>query len=102
MSQARTYSFMVCCAALLATALTRTSTADEGAFELKGGPDAAFVVSKCSICHSVDYIQMNAPFMKRAAWEAEVRKMVKVMGAPLEEADFSRVVDYLTQQYGSG
>ncbi len=68
---------------------------------LKEAPDAALVVSKCSICHSVDYIQMNAPFLQPAGWEAEVRKMVKVMGAPLDEAEFARVVDYLTHQYGS-
>lgn len=67
---------------------------------LADAPDAELVASKCSICHSVDYIQMNAPFMKRAGWEAEVRKMVKVMGAPLDESEFTRVVDYLTQQYG--
>ena len=44
---------------------------------------------------------MNAPFMKRAGWEAEVRKMVKVMGAPVDDAEFVRIVDYLTQQYGT-
>ena len=87
--------------ALAALGLARVAHADEAALKLKDAPDTALIVSKCSICHSVDYIQMNAPFMKRVGWEAEVRKMVKVMGAPLEEADFARVVDYLTQQYGN-
>ena len=87
--------------ALGALGLARVAHTDEATLKLKDAPDAALVVSKCSICHSVDYIQMNAPFMKRVGWEAEVGKMVKVMGAPLDEADVARVVDYLTQQYGS-
>ena len=90
-----------CRALLFAVALAGAAQADEAAIQLKGGPDAAIVVSKCSICHSLDYIQINAPFMKRVGWEGEVRKMIKVMGAPLEEADVTRLVDYLTLQYGS-
>jgi hypothetical protein len=43
---------------------------------------------------------MNAPFMKRAAWEAEVRKMIKVMGAPIAEEKVQPLVDYLTKNYG--
>ena len=92
---------MICGAALAMAALLPVAQADEAALHLREAPDAALVASKCSICHSVDYIQSNAPFLKRAGWEAEVRKMVKVMGAPLDEADIARVVDYLTQQYGS-
>ena len=91
----------ICGAALLAAMPLRTARADEAAVKLKEAPDAALVLGKCSICHSADYIQMNAPFLKRAGWEAEVRKMIKVMGAPIDEADVGRVVDYLTQQYGS-
>ena len=56
--------------------------------------------ANCSICHSLDYIQMNSPFMKRAAWEAEVRKMIKVMGAPIAEEKVQTLVDYLTRNYG--
>ncbi|MDE2251138.1 MAG: cytochrome c [Gammaproteobacteria bacterium] len=91
----------ICSAVLIAAAPAGIARADEAALHLKDSPDAALVVSKCSICHSVDYIQSNAPFLKRAGWEAEVRKMVKVMGAPLDEAELARVVDYLTLQYGS-
>ena len=93
---------LIRCGTLLwAVGLAGAAKADETAIQLKSGPDAAIVVSKCSICHSLDYIQINAPFMKRVGWEGEVRKMIKVMGAPLEEADVARVVDYLTQHYGS-
>ena len=74
--------------------------ADESTLALKEAPDAVIVRAQCSICHSVDFIQMNAPFMKRAAWEAEVRKMVQVMGAPVPENDVARIINYLTQNYG--
>jgi len=86
---------------LLAAMPTSAPRGDEGALKLVDAPDAALVASKCSICHSVDYIQSNAPFLPRAGWEAEVRKMAKVMGAPVDDADFARIVDYLTQYYGS-
>lgn len=87
--------------ALLAAVSTGASRADEAALRLAEAPDAALVVSKCSICHSIDYIPMNAPFLARAGWEAEVRKMVKVMGAPVDESEYARIIDYLTQHYGS-
>ena len=86
--------------ALLAIAAVAPARADESALHLKDAPEATTVRAYCSICHSVDYIQMNAPFMKKAAWEAEVRKMVKVMGAPIPEDEIGRIVTYLTQQYG--
>jgi hypothetical protein len=44
---------------------------------------------------------MNSSFLNRAAWEAEVRKMMKVMGAPIPENDVGPIVDYLTQHYGA-
>ena len=33
-------------------------------------------------------------------WEAEVKKMVSVMGAPVSEVDAAKLVDYLTREYG--
>ena len=86
--------------ALVAIAGMAPAHADESALHLKDAPEATTVRAYCSICHSIDYIQMNSPFMKKAAWEAEVRKMVKVMGAPVPEEEIARIVTYLTQQYG--
>ena len=86
--------------ALLLFGPPSAALADESALRLKEGPEAVTVRANCSICHSVDYIQMNAPFMKKAAWEAEVRKMMKVMGAPVPEEEVPRIVDYLTRNYG--
>jgi hypothetical protein len=86
--------------ALLTTAYSVGSWADEARVQLKEGPEAVTVRAHCSVCHSLDYIQMNSPFMKRAAWEAEVRKMMKVMGAPIAEQDVASLVNYLTRNYG--
>jgi hypothetical protein len=52
------------------------------------------------MCHSLDYIPMNSPFLDRKGWEASVNKMIKVMGAPIAEADAQKIVDYLAGQYG--
>jgi cytochrome c5 len=76
------------------------ASADESALRLKEAPEAAAVRAYCSACHSIDYIQMDSTFMKRAAWEAEVRKMIKVMGAPVPEDEVARIVNYLTTNYG--
>ncbi len=76
------------------------SIADESQIHLKDDPDAAIVRADCSICHSPDYIEMNSRFLTRSGWEAEVGKMIKVMGAPIPEQDVPRIVAYLTRHYG--
>jgi mono/diheme cytochrome c family protein len=86
--------------ALVASACAASSWADESEMQIKDGPGAATVRANCSSCHSLDYIQMNSPFMKRSAWEAEVRKMMKVMGAPIAEENVLALVDYLNRHYG--
>jgi hypothetical protein len=49
-------------------------------------------------CHSVDYIitQPRGPQFKK---EAEVTKMIKVYGAPIDDSDASKIVDYLAATY---
>jgi mono/diheme cytochrome c family protein len=74
--------------------------AAEDSIELKAGPGRALVEANCVSCHSLDYIQMNSPFLDRKAWESSVNKMVKVMGAPVKEDDARAIVDYLSASYG--
>jgi len=81
---------------LPATALA----ADEGQFRLKEGPGKDLVAANCVICHSLDYIQMNSPFLDKKGWEATVAKMVNAMGAPVPKDDVAKIVEYLNQQYG--
>jgi len=74
--------------------------AGEEQFRLKEAPGRSLVEANCSMCHSLDYIPMNSPFLDRKGWEASVNKMIKAMGAPVAEGDVANIVDYLVSQYG--
>ena len=80
--------------------ITMPAFADEGQVMLKAGEGRELVAGNCSMCHSLDYIQMNSPLFDRKGWEASVTKMIKVMGAPIREQDVPAIVDYLNTQYG--
>jgi len=69
--------------------------------ELKPGPGLDKVSTLCNICHSVDYITMQ-PAFPRATWTAEVNKMIKVMGAPINDEDAKTIINYLGTEYGTG
>jgi sulfite dehydrogenase (cytochrome) subunit B len=77
------------------------AAAQEQPITLKPGPGLDKVQTNCSTCHSLDYIQMNSPFLNAAGWNAEVTKMIKVMGAPIDDADAKAIVDYLAKNYGA-
>jgi mono/diheme cytochrome c family protein len=88
-------------AALLAFGLlAMPALADEAQIALKDGAGRELVEGNCSMCHSLDYIQMNSVFLDRKGWEGSVTKMVKVMGAPISNADAAAIVDYLARNYG--
>ncbi len=67
----------------------------------KPGSNLEIVQSNCTACHSADYIktQPQGPKFKKDFWQAEVTKMIKVYGAPIEDEDVGRIVDYLSQTY---
>ena len=67
----------------------------------KPGPNLEVVKNNCSGCHSADYIntQPRGPKFKKDFWQAEVTKMIKVYGAPIEDADVGKIVDYLAATY---
>ena len=88
---------MILLSALLAPL---ASGADERAIKMKDGPERVLLAASCSGCHSLDYIPMNSVFLKRAGWEAEVKKMIAVMGAPVSDADAATLVGYLAREYG--
>lgn len=87
--------------ALLFCIFAASAYGGEASIKLAGGEQASMVQLRCSTCHSLDYIVMNSPFLTRAAWEAEVRKMMKIMGAPIPEDEVAPIVEYLTQHYGA-
>jgi hypothetical protein len=73
--------------------------AGEESIQLKDAPGRDLVVARCSVCHSVDYVQMNAPVLDRAGWQKSVRKMIDQFGAPIGEEDAQRILEYLATHY---
>ncbi len=67
----------------------------------KPGPNLEVVQNNCTGCHSADYIstQPRDVKSKKDFWQAEVTKMVKVYGAPIDDADVPKIVDYLAATY---
>lgn len=85
------------CAAAVHAAPVNYQTPDETA-AFKPGPNLEVVQNNCTACHSADYIntQPRGEKFKREFWHAEVTKMIKVFGAPIDDADVDKIVDYLT------
>lgn len=81
-------------------ALTMPAMAEEQPIELKAGPGLETVQGNCGSCHSLDYIQMNSPFLSPAVWQAEVAKMIKTFGAPITDDDAKVILEYLVKNYG--
>jgi cytochrome c5 len=91
-------------AALLAAAAVSAATAaraGEDALVLHDAPGRDLIAVHCVLCHSADYIAMNAPVMTRARWEASVKKMIEKLGAPIPAADAAAIVDYLSRHYSA-
>jgi cytochrome c5 len=84
----------------LVAVFSATAFAGEERIELKEGTGRDTVMANCVMCHSIDYIPMNSPFMKRSDWQATIGKMVNVMGAPISQDDIPVILDYLTKYYG--
>lgn len=68
---------------------------------LRPGPNHDVAQANCTACHSADYIQTQprGPKFKKDFWQAEVTKMIKVYGAPIDDADVGKIVDYLAEAY---
>lgn len=71
----------------------------EQEIKLKQAPGVDKVEANCQACHSLAYIPMNSPFINANGWTAEVNKMIKVMGAPIDDADAKAIADYLSKNY---
>jgi mono/diheme cytochrome c family protein len=86
-------------AALLCAPLAANAEPTEQSLQLAPGAAKDLAVSRCVICHSVDYIEMVAPVMNRATWEKTIRKMVDVFGAPVTDDEARQILDYLSEHY---
>ena len=65
-----------------------------GSFNLPAGPNVDVYLANCVSCHTSRYVS-NQPNFPRKTWEAEVTKMVKMYGAPIDEEKQKLIVDYL-------
>jgi sulfite dehydrogenase (cytochrome) subunit B len=66
---------------------------------LKPGDGQEQTQSNCAACHSLDYISTQPPGKGAAFWDAEVKKMAQVYGAPIQEADAKTIAAYLAKTY---
>jgi sulfite dehydrogenase (cytochrome) subunit B len=60
------------------------------------GPNLEAAQNNCTACHSTDEIQ---PEYKKDFWQAEVTQKIKLYGAPIDEADVPKIVDYHAPTY---
>ncbi len=86
---------------LLAIAFVSSAYAEEKPVQLKQAPGLDTVEANCAACHSLDYVQINSPFLNAKMWDAEVNKMIKMFGAPIDEQDANAIKEYLIKNYGS-
>jgi hypothetical protein len=86
---------------LLASTIAVSAAAGEEPVQLKQAPGLDKVETNCGRCHSLDYVVMNSPFPTATLWDAEVAKMIKAFGAPIDATDAKIIADYLKKNYGS-
>ncbi|MCX7364845.1 MAG: cytochrome c [Alphaproteobacteria bacterium] len=69
--------------------------------ELKPGPNLETAQGNCVACHSADYIltQPRSMANKKEFWLGEVNKMIHSYGAPIQESDVAKIVEYLAATY---
>lgn len=94
---------LLACAPALAqqTPAIKSTTVDlpSGDSLFPGGARADAINNNCLACHSADMV-LNQPALPKAAWEAEVHKMIKVYKAPIDEGDVPAIVNYLASTKG--
>ena len=86
---------------VLVAVLIASPALAEQVIKLKQAPGVDKVEANCQACHTLAYIPMNSPFLNAAGWSAAVTKMIKALGAPIDEADAKVIADYLAKNYGS-
>jgi sulfite dehydrogenase (cytochrome) subunit B len=87
--------------AVVAVLLAGTAGADEQVIKLKQAPGLDKVENNCAACHTLAYIPMNSVYLNAAGWDAEVTKMRKAFGAPIDDDDAKVIADYLKKNYGT-
>jgi len=89
---------MVFVSAVAAQEKIITLPADHDYGKLKPATHSDLAQTQCQFCHSTDYIVMQPPGDAKQ-WEGVVTKMIKVFGAPIDDADVAKIVEYLAATY---
>jgi mono/diheme cytochrome c family protein len=87
--------------ATAAALIALPAAAQDKPVQLKKADGVDKVEANCQACHSLSYIPMNSPFPNAALWDAEVTKIIKAFGAPIDDGDAKAIADYLKKNYGS-
>ena len=99
---------LVLAAAAFASALALPARAAPISYKLpeetaafRPGPNLEAAQNNCTGCHSADYIETQPRDVKskKDFWQTEVTKMIKLYGAPIDNADIGKIVDYLAATY---
>jgi sulfite dehydrogenase (cytochrome) subunit B len=85
---------------LAALVIAAPASAGEQDIVLKEGQGRDLVAANCQVCHSLDYIEINSPFLDRQKWEATVKKMIERYGAPIQADNVPAIISYLSTNYG--
>lgn len=88
-------------AAVHATPVEITLPTETAALRESNLPGYTLAQQKCSVCHSVDYINFQPPGMNLEQWTAEMTKMQHSYGAPINEQEIKSIGAYLAVAYGS-
>jgi cytochrome c553 len=106
----RTLAFAVLTGALLSLAFARAQDLSApksvkvdlpaGDSLFPGGAEADAINNNCLACHSADMV-LNQPGLPTATWQAEVRKMIDVYKAPIDDAEIAPIVAYLARTKGA-
>ena len=86
--------------ALAAGKKSITLPPDTALATLKEGLGVEVARTNCVACHSTDYLVRQPPSILEQ-WTAEVNKMRKVFGAPVDEANAKVIATYLASAYGA-
>jgi sulfite dehydrogenase (cytochrome) subunit B len=87
---------------IVASSAAFAAAAGEESIMLADAPGRELTVASCAVCHSLDYLPMNAAVMNRAAWEKSIHKMIDRFGAPIDAANIPVILDYLALHYSAG
>lgn len=81
--------------------VTLAAFADDAAVPLKAGAGEEATSVTCGTCHTTNYIPMNSPFLTGEQWKAEVTKMRKAFGAPMDDDTAAEIIGYLSINYSA-